>query len=126
MIYRLLADATLVFHLCFVLFVALGGFLALRWRWVAWLHLPAAIWGALIEFMGWVCPLTPLENTLRRLGGEAGYEGGFIDHYIIALIYPEGLTRTAQLAVGLSVLVVNTAIYARVFWRTSTGQRAAR
>lgn len=114
MIYRLLADATLLIHLCFVLFVGLGGFLVLRWRRVAWLHLPAAIWGALIEFMGWVCPLTPLESLLRRLGGEAGYTGGFIDHYIIAFIYPDGLTRGAQIAVGTAVLVVNVAIYLRV------------
>lgn len=121
MAYRLLADLTLVLHLFFVLFVALGGFAVLRWRWLAWLHLPAAAWGALIEFFGWVCPLTPLENHFRRLGGEAGYAGGFIDHYIIGLIYPDGLTRTAQLALGAAVLILNTLIYAWVFhghrWR---------
>jgi hypothetical protein len=115
MLYRLLADATLVIHLLFVLFVALGGFLVLRWRKVAWVHLPAAVWGGLIELAGWICPLTPLENLLRRLGGEAGYTGGFIDHYVISLIYPEGLTRSMQLAVGVTVLVVNTAIYVWVF-----------
>lgn len=126
MTYRVLADAILVIHLCFVVFVALGGFLVLRWRWVAWLHLPAAIWGALIEFMGWICPLTPLENELRRLGGDAGYAGGFIDHYIIALIYPEGLTRGAQIAVGIAVLVVNAAIYLRVFHFSKRTRRADR
>ena len=115
MLYRLLADATLVVHLFFVLFVALGGFLVLRWRKVAWVHLPAAIWGGLIELGGWICPLTPLENLLRRLGGEAGYSGGFIDHYIISLIYPEGLTRSMQLALGAAVLVVNIAIYGWMF-----------
>lgn len=126
MTYRVLADAILVIHLCFVVFVALGGFLVLRWRWVAWLHLPAAIWGALIEFMSWICPLTPLENELRRLGGEAGYAGGFIDHYIIALIYPEGLTRGAQIAVGIAVLAVNAAIYLRVFHFSKRTRRADR
>lgn len=126
MIYRLLADAILVIHLCFVVFVALGGLLVLRWRWVAWLHLPAAIWGALIEFFGWICPLTPLENVLRRLGGEAGYAGGFIDHYILALIYPAGLTRGAQIALGATVLVVNAAIYLWVFHFSNRIRRADR
>jgi hypothetical protein len=121
MVYRVLADLTLIVHFGFVLFVALGGFLVLRWRGLAWAHLPAAAWGALIEFAGWICPLTPLENTLRRRGGEAGYEGGFIDHYIIGLIYPEGLTRSMQLVLGATVVIVNTLIYAWVFhghrWR---------
>lgn len=124
MIYRLLADATLIVHLCFVLFVALGGFLLLRWRSVAWLHAPAAIWGALIEFMGWICPLTPLENRLRELGGEAGYPGGFIDHYLIALIYPDGLTRGAQIALGTIVLVANTALYLWAFHFRKRGRRS--
>ena len=115
MLYRLLADVTLVVHLAFVLFVALGGFLVLRWPRLAWVHLPAAIWGGLIELTGWICPLTPLENMLRKLGGEAGYAGGFIDHYILALIYPDGLTRRTQIALGATVFVVNTAIYVWVF-----------
>jgi hypothetical protein len=124
-LYRLLADATLVLHLAFVLFVALGGLLVLRWPRLAWVHLPAAIWGGLIELTGWICPLTPLENMLRRLGGEAGYAGGFIDHYIIALIYPDGLTRSVQIALGATVFVVNTAIYVWVFHFRGRG-RAAR
>ena len=115
MLYRLLADATLVVHLAFVLFVAFGGFLVLRWSRLAWVHLPAAIWGGAIELTGGICPLTPLENMLRRMGGESGYAGGFIDHYIIALIYPEGLTRAMQIALGLTVFVVNAAIYIWVF-----------
>ena len=115
MLYRLLADATLVIHLAFVLFVALGGLLVLQWPRLAWIHLPAAIWGGLIELTGWICPLTPLENMLRRMGGQAGYAGGFIDHYIIALIYPDGLTRGMQIALGATVFLVNTAIYVWVF-----------
>lgn len=114
-LYRALADTTLVVHLFFVLFVAFGGFLVLRWRWVAWLHLPAALWGAYVELSGRICPLTPLEVSLREYGGEAGYEGGFIEHYITAWIYPEGLTREVQIALGVTVFVVNTAIYWWVF-----------
>ncbi|MBI2072189.1 MAG: DUF2784 domain-containing protein [Gemmatimonadetes bacterium] len=81
--YRFVADVLVVLHVAFVAFVVVGGFLALRWRRLAWLHLPAAVWGAIIEFMGWVCPLTPLENHFRRLAGEGGYQGGFIEHYVI-------------------------------------------
>ena len=115
MVYRILADLVLVLHLGFVLFVVLGGLLALRWRWAVWLHLPAAAWGALISFAGWVCPLTPLENYFRRLGGAAGYSGGFVEHYIVALLYPSGLTRSLQIALGVMVIVLNLVIYARVF-----------
>lgn len=109
--YGLLADVVLVVHLGFVLFVVLGGLLVLRWRGLAWLHVPAAAWGALIEFAGGVCPLTPLEQRFRRLGGEAGYSGEFIDHYVRAVLYPEGLTRSMQFALGAIVLLVNAAIY---------------
>jgi Protein of Unknown function (DUF2784) len=111
--YRLAADAVLVLHACFVLFVVLGGLLALRRPRFAWIHLPAAAWGAAIEFFGWTCPLTPLEQALRRRGGEAGYSGGFVEHYVVALLYPQGLTRGLQLALGLFVLAVNLAVY---FW----------
>jgi hypothetical protein len=117
MLYRALADATLVIHLSFVLFVVLGGLLVLRWRWLAWLHLPAALWGAFIELTGRICPLTPLEQRLRLLGGEKGYEGGFIDHYITAWIYPEGLTRETQIAIGIGVLAINIGVYWWVFGR---------
>jgi hypothetical protein len=118
MTYRLLADLVVVLHFAFVLFVVLGGLLVLRWRRLMWLHLPAAIWGALIEFAGWVCPLTPLENWLRHRGGEAGYTGGFVERYIVSVLYPEGLTREHQIILGLLVLVINLLIYWRVFTRS--------
>ena len=124
MIYRALADLVLVLHLCFVLFVIFGGLFALRWPDVAWIHLPVAAYGALIEFVGFVCPLTPLENMLRHRGGEAGYGGGFIDHYITAAIYPEGLTRSAQFALGTAVLVGNGVVYL-IWWRRRRRARAA-
>jgi hypothetical protein len=110
------ADAVLVLHFAFVLFVVLGGLLVLRWPRFAWLHVPAAAWGVLIEFGGWICPLTPLENSLRERGGERGYAGGFIDHYVTSLIYPEGLTRPMQFAIGALVLVINVYVYWRL-WR---------
>ena len=115
--YRALADGVLVVHLGFVLFVVLGGFLVLRRPWLAWAHIPAACWGVLIEFAGWICPLTPLEQRLRVLAGDAGYRGGFIEHYVTSWLYPSGLTRTVQLVLGLTVLAVNVAIYARLLRR---------
>ena len=92
-------------HLAFVLFVALGGLLVLRWPKVAFLHIPCALWGVAIEFGGWICPLTPLEQHFLRLAGEAGYEGGFLEHYIWPLIYPDELTRGMQVGLGLAVLL---------------------
>jgi hypothetical protein len=97
--------------------VIAGGFLVLRWRRLMLLHLPAAAWGALIEFQGWICPLTPLENWLRRRGGEAGYGGGFVEHYLLPLLYPSGLTRTVQVVLGLLVIAVNCTLYWLVFRR---------
>ena len=116
MFFRGAADLVLVVHLAFVLFVVLGGVLALRWRRVAWVHVPVALYGATIEFLGFVCPLTPLEVWLRRRGGEAGYEGGVIEHYIVAVLYPSGLTREIQLVLGTAVLVLNGIVYL-VWWR---------
>jgi PPOX class probable F420-dependent enzyme len=114
MIARLLADAVLVVHLAFVAFVVGGGLLVLRSpRWAA-VHLPAAAWAVLVEYSGWTCPLTPLENALREQSGDAGYAGGFIDHYLTALLYPAGLTRSAQIALGTIALVVNAGIYLRL------------
>lgn len=111
MIWRLLADAVLALHLAFVLFVVLGGLLVLRWPRVAWVHLPAALWGAAIEFAGWICPLTPLEVALRRRGGQAGYTGSFIEQYVTPVLYPDGLTRPVQIGLGLGVLVLNGLVY---------------
>ena len=123
MLARWLADAVLLLHLAFILFVVLGGLLVLRRPKLAWLHLPAALWGALIEFTGGICPLTPLENALRRQGGEAGYQGGFIEHYIVPLIYPGSLTRPVQVALGAVVVLINLAVYWRVARRA--GSRVA-
>lgn len=111
MIYRALADLILALHFVFVLFVVLGGLLVLRWTRIAWVHIPAAIWGVLIEYTGWICPLTPLENSLRTRGGEAGYSGGFIEHYIQPLLYPAGLTRSTQVVLGSVVLILNLTAY---------------
>jgi hypothetical protein len=111
MLYRLSADLVLITHLAFVIFVALGGLLVLRRPRLMWLHLPAVVWGALSEFLGVLCPLTPLETTLRELGGGTGYEGDFIEHYIAAVIYPSGLTRGLQIALGFGTLLLNMAIY---------------
>lgn len=117
MVYRVLADITLTLHLAFVLFVVFGGLLALRWPRVAWVHVPTAIYGVLIEFIGWTCPLTPIENHFRRLGGEAGYAGSFIERYFVSLIYPGGLTRAGFMLLGLLALLVNAVIYAFVYRR---------
>lgn len=117
MSYRVLADAVVLLHAAFVLFVMLGGLLALRWPRVAWIHLPVVAWGAGIEFLGGVCPLTPLENRWRHLAGEEGYPGGFVEHYVIGVLYPDGLTRTTQLALGVVVVIVNAAVYAAVWHR---------
>jgi len=111
LIYRALADLVLVVHLAFVLFVVLGALLVLRWPWVAFFHIPAAIWGILIEYGGWICPLTPLENSFRQSGGEAGYSGGFIQHYIQPVLYPAGLTRGTQIVLGSLALLVNLTAY---------------
>ena len=111
MVAGLSADTVVLLHLGFILFVALGGLLALRWPRVAWVHLPAVVWGTLIELTGWICPLTPLENRLRTAAGKQAYTGGFIDRYIMPIVYPVELTRGTQLALGTAVIVANLAIY---------------
>jgi hypothetical protein len=111
MIYRWLADVVVVLHLCFVAFVTLGGFLLRRWPKLIYVHIPVAAWGVLIEFSGWICPLTPLENALRMRGGQAGYEGDFVTHYLMPVLYPYGLTRNIQLVLGACVLGVNAVAY---------------
>jgi hypothetical protein len=116
MIHRVAADAVLLLHLGFILFVLLGGALALRWRLAPLLHLPAVAWGVYIELSGGLCPLTPLENRLRIAAGEAGYTGGFIEHYLVPLIYPAGLTQDVQYVLAAIVVGVNALAYGWV-WR---------
>ncbi|HEV8318797.1 MAG TPA: DUF2784 domain-containing protein [Vicinamibacterales bacterium] len=113
----LLADFIVLVHVAFVGFVALGGLLVLRWPRLAWAHLPAVAWGAVIEFSGWICPLTPLENELRTRDGAAPYVGDFVARYLMPLLYPEGLTRSAQLGLGALVVIVNAAIYVQIMRR---------
>lgn len=124
MIFRLLADAIVTLHFAFVAFVVLGGLLALRWPRAAWVHLPAAAWGVFVEYSGMVCPLTPLEIALRARGREAGYAGGFIEHYLIPTIYPAGLTRHAQIVLGSLALALNVAVYVAVVRRARAPRRA--
>ena len=115
--YRLAADLVLVLHALFVVFVLLGGLLVLYRHRFLYLHLPAAAWGALVEFRGWVCPLTPLEQALRRAAGAAGYEGGFIEHYLVAVLYPASLERDTQILLGGVVVAVNLLVYGAVLVR---------
>ena len=117
MLYRVAADAVVLLHGAFVLFVIAGGLLAFRWRRIVWAHAPAALWGIWIELAGWICPLTPLENWLRRRGGEAGYAGGFIEHQLLPVLYPASLTRGDQLLLGALALGLNLLIYRRVLSR---------
>ena len=125
MIERLLADAVVAFHLLFIVFVILGGVLVILRPAIAWLHVPAALWGAYVEFTSTICPLTPIENALRARAGQSGYEGGFIEHYVIPLIYPPGLTARTQLVIGAIVVAVNVALYV-IAWRRHTKGTAAR
>jgi hypothetical protein len=117
MFYKLAADAVVFLHLGFVLFVVAGGLLVFRWRWIALLHLPAVVWAVLLEFYGWLCPLTPLELSLRVAGGQAGYGGGFVEHYILPVLYPDELGRSLQIAMGGFVIVINIALYGWLLWR---------
>jgi hypothetical protein len=114
-----LADALVVAHLLFVAFVMAGGFLLLRWKRLAWAHLPAAAWAAYIEFSGGICPLTPLENRLRALGGESVYSGGFVERYLLPILYPENLTWPLQWVLGGLVVAVNLVAYTLAYraWR---------
>lgn len=114
MLSEVLADCVLIIHFAFVLFVVTGAFLVLKWRWLAYFHIPCAAWGAMIEFTGWICPLTPLEIYLRQAGGSAGYRGGFLDHYLLPLIYPHDLTRGIQILLGFAVVLVNLIGYGLV------------
>ena len=111
MLARLAADLVLIVHMAFVLYVLFGGLLVLARPWLALIHLPAVIWAVLLEFFGWICPLTPLEQDLRRAAGQAGYEGGFVEHYLVPILYPPGLTPSIQWILGGIVLVVNGLFY---------------
>lgn len=118
MLYSFLSAATVIFHALFVLFVVFGGFLVVRWRRLAWLHVPTAIWGVVIELAGWVCPLTPLENYFRARAGEGAYRGGFVEHYVIPVLYPGDLTQRTQVLLATFVIVVNAVAYALVLrWK---------
>lgn len=119
MLYSFLADLVLLVHGLFILFVVCGGVAVLRWPRLAWLHLPAALWGVMIEWGGWFCPLTDLENYWRHGGGESGYAGGCISHYLEPLLYPRGLTRSGQLLLGLLALLLNAALYTLLCVRRS-------
>ena len=119
--YGIFADGVLLIHLAFILFVVMGAFLVLRWRWIIWLHVPAVLWGAYVEFSGRICPLTPLEVLLRERAGEGGYEGGFIEHYVTAWIYPDGLTKEVQIGLGLFVLTLNVIAYWLILRRARRG-----
>jgi hypothetical protein len=112
-----LADFVLLVHTVFIVFVLFGGLLAFRWRWMPLAHLPAVVWGATVEFLGWVCPLTPLENVLRGAGGEAGYSVSFLERYLVPLVYPTTLTRELQFVMGGVVIVVNAVVYFLVLRR---------
>jgi hypothetical protein len=114
MIYRLLADVVLLAHFAFVAFTVLGGLLVLRYRKVLWWHLAALCWGVVVQWANWICPLTPLENDLRRLGGEAGYAGGFIEHFVLKVLYPENLTVELRYVLGIALIIINVAVYSYV------------
>jgi hypothetical protein len=125
MLDRALADAVVLVHALFIGFAVAGGILVLRWRWVMGAHLPAVAWAVLVEVMNWPCPLTPLENHFRRRGGEAGYPGGFVEHYVWPAVYPEGLTDRTQFFIGGFVFVVNAIVYGVVVTRWKRRRMAA-
>ena len=124
MLYRVLAELVLIFHFGSVLFMVLGGLLVLRWRAVLWPHLAAVLWGVLVQCANWTCPLTPLENRLRGLGGETGYEGGFVEHYVRAVLYPEHLTYSFRFTLGVLLIVINLFVYAYLVFRMRRAVRA--
>jgi hypothetical protein len=124
MIVRVAADAVVLLHLAYIVFVAIGGLLVLRWPKLAWVHLPAAAWGVLVELTGWICPLTPLENRLLVATGGATYSGGFIDRYIMPIVYPPGLTPSLQIGLGCAVIALNLMAYGLIFrYRQRTEKR---
>ena len=117
MTWSLLASLVVVLHLLFILFVVFGGLLVFWKPWFVFIHLPVAVYGVLIEWVGWICPLTPLENRLRQQAGQAGYEGGFVERYLLPVIYPEEFTRNTAIVLGALVLLINAVIYGTWLWR---------
>jgi hypothetical protein len=124
--YHLLADLVLVFHLAFIAFAAFGGLLALRYPQILWLHLPALVWGVVVQWADLICPLTPLENDMRMRSGEAVFAGGFIERFVSQLLYPENLTLELRYVLGVLLLVVNVAVYTHVMIRRSRAKAASR
>jgi hypothetical protein len=112
MLYSVLAELVLAVHAAFIVFALLGGLLALRWRALPWIHLPCVLWVTLVELRGWICPLTPLENQLREAAGARGYSGSFIEHYLLPLVYPSGLTPGVRVLLAVIALGINLAVYA--------------
>jgi hypothetical protein len=110
-LHSLAADLVVLLHFAFILFVIGGALLVARHPWLAAVHLPAVAWAVLLELRGWICPLTPLENTLRQAAGKAGYEGGFVEQYLLPVLYPAGLDATMQWIIGSFVIVINVALY---------------
>ncbi len=125
MFYRAFADFVVVVHLAFIVFVVLGGLFALRWRLGPVVHLPAALWGVYIELSGGLCPLTPLENKLRQAAGSAGYSGGFVEHYVVPIVYPAALSEQLQIVLASLVIVANTLVYSFVLWRKFRSTRGS-
>ncbi len=123
---KIAADAVVVVHLLFILFVVFGAFLVERWPKMAWLHLPAVLWGMGIEWSGLICPLTPIENMLRNAAGDQGYAGGFIEQYLMPVVYPVGLTRHVQVMLGIAVMGVNLVLYGRIVARWKAGRSTRR
>lgn len=121
MLWQTLADLVIVLHFGFIVFVLFGGFLTIWWRWIPWIHLPAVLWATALEFAGWICPLTPLENRLRQAGGDAGYSGGFLEQYALPIIYPSGLTQEVQFILGFVVVLTTLGTYGFVWWRRGSG-----
>ena len=123
MLYKILADAIVLAHVGFIVFAVFGGLLVLKWKRLAWLHIPAVIWAVVVEVSNWYCPLTPWEIRLRQLSGASGYETGFVEHYILPILYPAALTKKIELVLGLSVLLINIAVYSWVWRRTHTSDK---
>jgi len=124
MLWKWLADLVMTLHFAFIVFVVIGGVLAFFWRRTAWVHIPVALWGAVVNLAGWTCPLTPLEQWLRRRAGQEGYDGGFVEHYLAPIIYPDAMSRDIALAVGVGALAWNATVYGLAFWlRRQRGRR---